>query len=1048
MLYIILTAPLLARLNPIIFSETPTTLLELLTKDKDVKMMSEEAYTLNQADLTVLLNAIKETTAEHAIFLTTEIPNLQEDLILSEAKQTIEELEQIAIALEQNASISIALIEDFLMNRWERIRGSFLSYTGMPAGYINRCCLTFAAILHKIKPEKKKMQYLMPTLTHLIDQLDLFPDKQIDDYCLDEVILSEVQNALIPVQLLSFITPGSTNLSELHNPFVKSEEDTVLLLSEDEQKRLINHNKDTQYFFKLFTTILNAKLQSLSLGGKLFQLIQALKQGGKKGGHGGSEYNAGPDANIGIADFMFYWNSLSQEECDNVSSLRTNKETLGQIIKILQEGAGESVSSSITCVEINAGKLEDILNAHPELYNTISSNSKNYILALETEFHHYKNILGAKLSGSDKLKLLTPNLFENTFLFKEDNIIKLFLSLNSRLKNKKYTHQDLADIVKMYLKTSYCSPESLKAFDYVGKTALTGCFLNADIFKEIIASPHCTFEVLSQQNKDGDTALLYAIEKAGLEVVQAILASPYCASQLFMQKNKEGHTPLTLAVKGRKLNLISTIITSPYCTLEVLTQQNDKGENILTSAIDKGYVEIVQAILTSSLCNSQLLLQKSREGHTPLSLVVKKGNHHLAATIINSPHCTFEVLNQQNDDSDSALILAAGEGNEDITKTILASPYFNYQILNQKNQAGYTPLILATEKHKINIVTAILSNSHFNSIALNQCNNEGSSALMIAAERGIDDIIQAILASPHCDYHVLMQKNKSNYTPLHLAILNGRVNAVSLITTSSYCSSEILNQSTMEGSNALIMAVGKADAAIINIILASINFNKQVLMHQNRYGESALIRSASFIKNPKVMQTILNHPLCTLEVLIQCDEAGYSALIQAVKNHSLEMVKMILNSPYCTSQVLTQQTCYGYNALIEAVSIQQSEIAEVLLKSPYCSQELLIQQDRNGNTALIEAARLGELGIVKAILANPKCDYSVLIQKNKQGRDALDLTTDETIKTLINEKLLTASKPEEKMNIQNNKNLFFTPEQEKNEFKQMINCNDSLLLNN
>ncbi|WP_131784122.1 hypothetical protein [Legionella gresilensis] len=121
-------------------------------------MIINKEIIINKANL---LNAISQTRAEHAIFLTTEITGLKEDLILSEAKETIKELEQITHNLEQNDSCIIDLIESFLANRWQRIRGSFLSYTSMPEGYVNQCCLTFATFLHNINPEKKKMQYLI-----------------------------------------------------------------------------------------------------------------------------------------------------------------------------------------------------------------------------------------------------------------------------------------------------------------------------------------------------------------------------------------------------------------------------------------------------------------------------------------------------------------------------------------------------------------------------------------------------------------------------------------------------------------------------------------------------------------------------------------------------------------------------------------------------------------------------------------------------------------------------------------------------------------------
>ncbi|STX52859.1 Uncharacterised protein [Legionella busanensis] len=56
--------------------------------------MLNQAFTINHADLIYLINYIKQAKAEHAIFSTTEIKGLKEDLVLSEARETIKELEQ------------------------------------------------------------------------------------------------------------------------------------------------------------------------------------------------------------------------------------------------------------------------------------------------------------------------------------------------------------------------------------------------------------------------------------------------------------------------------------------------------------------------------------------------------------------------------------------------------------------------------------------------------------------------------------------------------------------------------------------------------------------------------------------------------------------------------------------------------------------------------------------------------------------------------------------------------------------------------------------
>ncbi len=779
-----------------------------------------------QIELDKLLQGIKEAAGDHAIFIQTEQRGLKEELILNEATGALNGLNSIAAVLEEQNQIPVALIETFLTKRWELIRGSFLSYTSMPNSYINRCCLMLADALHRIKPAKKKMQYLMPTITHTFDKLDLFPDKEsIDDYELGELILSETGDALIPVNILSFMAAGETTLPQLYKPYVKSRQDNVSLLSQDEQKRLLVHNPLGQRMHKLIEEIIVAKTKNISIGGKLFQLIGALRRGGQKGGHGGTEKNAGPDANIGINEFMSYWRSLDEEERAKASPMRSNRmhytqKTIGEVINVLS-GTDKTF---IDCVEVNANVLECILKDNSELYD-MHTNSRSYILALEDEFKQYKIKLANGVIGSDTLQLLTTQLFEHIDLFQGMNVIQLV----EFCRKKKYEHLDTLNILENYLNSIHCSADSLKAV-HDGQTVLTWAVLKT-----------------------------MAIED--LSLVKLILTSRYCDFNVLATQNGTKDTPLILAAKIRNNELITAITSSPHCNFSVLSQLDKDGNSALMLAAMGNYQEGVEAIIANEHFNRDLLMQKNNLGHKPLFLAVSSCRRFIVGAITRSAHCDAKVLCQSDKDGNNALMMAVRKEYDEIAKVIMTAANFNQQVLTHQNRKGDSALIVAVRRDNLNIVQAILTNPHCNSEVLMQCNQAGYSALILAAKKGHSDIVKVILNSPHCNQNMLMQQTQYGYTALIEAVHGQKALLVEVFLNKAFCSPALLMQQDKNGNNALIEAVQQGDLTSIKMILASQFCDLNVLKQKNKEGKTAL----DYIEN-EAIETLFEEKVSKLQV--------------------------------------------------------------------------------------------------------------------------------------------------------------------------------------
>ena len=78
--------------------------------------------------------------------------------------------------------------------------------------------------------------------------------------------------------------------------------------------------------------------------------------------------------------------------------------------------------------------------------------------------------------------------------------------------------------------------------------------------KAILASPHCTADVLSAKNGYGQTALHFAANAGHTAIVDAILASPHCTAELLSAKNIYGKTALQLAARSENPELINATV--------------------------------------------------------------------------------------------------------------------------------------------------------------------------------------------------------------------------------------------------------------------------------------------------------------------------------------------------------------------------------------------------------------------------------------------------------------------------------------------------------
>lgn len=313
-------------------------------KNKVIALIASSCNTSNKATKKSFLEKIVERNAKatlHAV---------------------INDIEKI-LAETDNEDEIFAKLRQFLTDRWQSICNTAFCYTAFPEYSANQFCYEIAKLLHEKDNNTLIYQFLMPSLTVVIDKFEMFDEENIDQFPLGTFILSDNVDSIIPFNYLSHCPTPLIDISNFwKNPY------TALDLTESEKVRLKFSSLITKHFFEL-TDGIQYITHSESIGGKLKQLIAALREGGAS--RAGTGMNASVEALNGIREFFNYWQTLPAFLQEKYRTSRYEDKTLGQILDILQGGEKAAKAAHLlSCVEVNASILENILLSNrEELYS-------------------------------------------------------------------------------------------------------------------------------------------------------------------------------------------------------------------------------------------------------------------------------------------------------------------------------------------------------------------------------------------------------------------------------------------------------------------------------------------------------------------------------------------------------------------------------------------------------------------------------------------------------------------------------------------------------
>ena len=251
---------------------------------------------------------------------------------------------------------------------------------------------------------------------------------------------------------------------------------------------------------------------------------------------------------------------------------------------------------------------------------------------------------------------------------------------------------------------------------------------------------------LGLQNKDGWTALMFAIDKGHSNVAQSLIDK---GAGLDIQ-NKEGYTALMFAIDKGHSDVARSLIDEGAG----LDLQNKDGWTALMFAIYKGHSDVARSLIDEG---ARLDLQK-QDGWTALMFAIYKGHSDVAQSLINKGievKLTQEFLAKsftvalQKDIVDAKQLNFLLELGVEINSLGTKE---NSEFLDRQDSEGYSLLMCAAQEGYTKLANLLLKSG----ASIGLTNKKGESAYKIAKENQHEEIakeIKTVHENTGEDYH-------------------------------------------------------------------------------------------------------------------------------------------------------------------------------------------------------------------------------------------------------------------------------------------------------
>jgi len=456
---------------------------------------------------------------------------------------------------------------------------------------------------------------------------------------------------------------------------------------------------------------------------------------------------------------------------------------------------------------------------------------------------------------------------------------------------------------------------------------------------------------VNQAKNDGRTPLYTASQKGHTEVVSMLLAKEGIDVN---QTMNGGATPLYIASQNDHAGVVAMLLAKQGVDVN---PAKDNGTTPLLIASYSGHADVVRLLLAAPGVDVN---KTDDDDWTPLYIASQKGHSEVVSMLLAMPG--IDVNKATPSDKNTPLLVACKNEHLGVVELLLARADI---LPNEADRVGKTPLIVACEKDSDAIVHALINNSL---VDPNKPNNTGWAPLAIACEKNKVKAVRAMLGSPLVDVNVTQG---GGVTPLFVACRNGCTRVVKVLLKEATHAVDI-NARTSDDFTPLLVACERKHADIVKALIKAkadkiknpLDFSAKsnrrmtalhwaianpregsaggedvrlaiVKMLLQKYranvnakkanGDTALFLACRY-DHTQVVKELLK--LQNIKVNTRHGMSGFTALVEAVMNKNVEIVKMLLNFPGINPNIRTtdQSSCFGVS-----LGNYDSEILSTLL---------------------------------------------------------------------------------------------------------------------
>ncbi|KAI4349248.1 hypothetical protein L6164_009861 [Bauhinia variegata] len=234
-------------------------------------------------------------------------------------------------------------------------------------------------------------------------------------------------------------------------------------------------------------------------------------------------------------------------------------------------------------------------------------------------------------------------------------------------------------------------------------------------------------ELLSKQNRSGETALYIAAENGHIDMVKELLK--YCDIGLASFKARNGFDAFQIAAKNGDLEILKVLIEAiPELSMTV----DQSNTTALHTAAAQGHIEVVNFLLDKG---SNFVTIAKSNGKTALHSAARYGHVEVIKALLSrEPELAMRIDKK----GQTALHMAVKGQNLKLVEELLKS---NPSLTNVVDTKGNTPLHIAARKGRVEIVGKLLDCSETDTDVINK---SGETALDTAEKNGQSEIVNIL----------------------------------------------------------------------------------------------------------------------------------------------------------------------------------------------------------------------------------------------------------------------------------------------------------------